>query len=93
MIRTTLRDKCRFLSSLTLNFDTKVISAVRSYYWQNNTLDNQCAKYELSTTKHVRDIALQTIQPATNYFENYGSNVMLAFVLQNMNSSVENMPL
>ena len=28
---------------MALNFDTKVISAVRSYYWQENTLDNQCA--------------------------------------------------
>ena len=36
----------------------------------NSTLDNQCAKYEPSSTKHVRDIALQSIQQASNYFEN-----------------------
>ena len=49
-----------------------------------NALDNQCAKYEPSTTKHVRDIALQSIQPASNYFENKGSNVILAIILQDM---------
>ena len=35
-----------------------------------NTLNNQCAKFEPSTTKDVRDIALQSMQPSSNYFEN-----------------------
>ena len=34
--------------------------------------------------KHVRDIVLQSIQLASNYFENQGSNVILAIILQNM---------
>ena len=46
------------LSSLTWNFDTKVLSEVRSHYWHIHTEGNQCAQYEPTTTKHVRDIYL-----------------------------------
>ena len=45
----------------------------------NEALDNQCTKYVPSTTKHIRDIALQSVQPAQIIL-----NVILAIILQNM---------